>query len=309
MRPERLGRVRHDVLAKKLRVPSFAQLGRMPGGLHIANLRFDSAARMVDEVRVSIEHVEGDAGRFARTRFVNRRRAWRRRFWWVFPLVFILPIAIELPIALITQAPNAGFWVGVGLGAGAAAALVLFDSPPAHIERWRIGSDGEKATARQLRPLLRQGWTLFNDVGTEHGNIDHVLIGPAGVFMLESKRLGGRVTVEPRKLVVRWHEDPNDGYENQSIARRARAAAFDIHSHLSVAGVEAWVQAVVVLWADFNQRSIVSDQVAWVRGDLLAAILGARPTKYTGEALEQLRVTVRAAVTSSVSTGRDAAGG
>jgi hypothetical protein len=233
----------------------------------------------------------------SRVRFRDRRRVWRRRHWWVFPLLAVVPIAVELPIALLTHAHHSGLLIGVGLGAGAAAAMILFDSAPAQVERWRIGAEGEKATARMLRPLLDRGWTLFNDIDTEHGNIDHVLIGPAGIFMLESKRLAGRVRVEAGKLVVRWHEDPEDGYENASIVSRARGAAFDLHARLELPGQSPWVQAVVVLWADFDQRSIERDKVAWVRGDQLATVLADRPIKYSGTALEQVTAATRKAVT------------
>lgn len=237
---------------------------------------------------MSTDDAVGRAGGFARERFKVRRRAWRRRFWWAFPLLAILPIAVELPIALLTHPSDQGFWIGIAIGAGTAAALVLFDSPPAHIERWRNGADGEKSTARTLRPLLRRGWELFNDINTGNGNIDHVLVGPAGIFMLESKRLAGQVRVEAGKLTVRWHEDPDDGYENESIARRARGAAFDLHTRIDTTGSRHWVQAVVVLWADFEQRSIEHDHVAWVRGDQLANVLARRPIKYSGDELREL---------------------
>jgi hypothetical protein len=212
--------------------------------------------------------------------------------------VFVVPIAIVLPIALLTHASHRGFWTGLALGAGAGAMMVLFDSPPTYIERWRTGSDGEKATARQLQPLLAQGWTLFNDIATGHGNIDHILAGPAGVLMLESKRLAGQVKVAGGKLVVRWHEDPEDGYENDSIAGRAKAAAFDLHSRLNSVGVDVWVQGVIVLWAQFDQRSIERDKLAWVRGDELAAVLAARPVKYSGDSVEELTSATRSVVMS-----------
>lgn len=151
--------------------------------------------------------------------------------WWVIALVGLLPIAFEIPVALLIG-KHVGFIYGFGLGAGLAAALVLFDSPPARIENWRTGADGERATAKALRPLVRNGWELFNDIDTGQGNIDHVLVGPAGVFMLESKRLAGGVRVDAGKLVVRWHEDPEDGYENDSIAARAKGSAFDLHERI-----------------------------------------------------------------------------
>ena len=213
-----------------------------------------------------------------------------------FSLVLIVPLAVELPIALLTHAPHAGLWVGVGLGAGLGAAMVLFDSPPPDIESWRIGSEGEKATARCLRPLLSQGWMLFNDIETEHGNLDHVLVGPAGVFMLESKRRSGVLEIQSGKLVVRWREDLDDGYENDGMAGRARGAAFSLHSHLCSAGVDLWVQAVVVLWAEFEQRSIERDKVAWVRSDQLAAVLAARPARYSSEQVKQLTWATRGAL-------------
>jgi hypothetical protein len=228
------------------------------------------------------------AGGFARERFKARRRAWRRRFWWAFPLLAVVPIAIELPIALVTHPTHQGFWIGIGIGAGAAAALLLFDSPPAHIERWRCGTDGEKSTARTLGPLLKDGWVLFNDIDTGRGNIDHVLVGPAGVFMLESKRLAGQLRVEAGTLIVRWHEDPDDGYENSSIAGRARAAAADLRSRINAPDPGFWVQAVVVLWADFEQRSVKSGKVGWIRGDQLADVLAHRPSTYEGGQLRDL---------------------
>jgi len=242
---------------------------------------------------VGIQGAEGRAGGFAMDRFVARRRVWRHRFWWAFLLVLVVPIAVELPIAMATHPSHPAFWIGFGLGAGLAAAMVLFDSPPGHIEKWRIGSDGEKATARQLRPLLKPGWTLFNDIETSHGNIDHVLVGPAGIFMLESKRLSGIVTVDPGKLVVRWHEDPEHGYENESIGGRARAAAYNLHSALRTAGAGIWVQAIVVLWADLEQRSTEQDKILWVRGDQLATVLAEQPARYPSERVEQLASATR----------------
>ena len=245
---------------------------------------------------MSTESFEGRAGDFARRRFATRRRRWRRRFWWAFPIVAVIPIAIALPIALLMHAAHQGFWIGFALGAGAGAAMVIFDSPPAHIERWRIGSDGEKATACQVRRLVNEGWELYNDIATEHGNIDHVLVGPPGVFMLESKRLAGEVKFQTGTLVVRWHEDPHDGYENDSIAERARGAAATLHHELKRAGIHTWVQGIVVLWADFDQRSIEQDKLAWGQGDQLASVLRARPVRYSGESLDQRLVATRNAV-------------
>lgn len=119
------------------------------------------------------------------------------------------------------------------------------DSPPQRVERWRTGADGEKKTARALRPLLREGWLLINDLPRSSGDIDYVLIGPSGVFLLEIKNLSGLVSVVSDTLDVRWLEEPQDGYVNDSIGRRARGAAAERSRTLGPRG--PWVQAVVVL--------------------------------------------------------------
>jgi hypothetical protein len=41
------------------------------------------------------------------------------------------------------------------------------------------------------------------------------------------------------------------------------------------------VQPVVVLWAHFEQRSVLSGRVAWVRGKDLADVLARRPPALT----------------------------
>jgi hypothetical protein len=51
----------------------------------------------------------------------------------------------------------------------------------------RIGYDGELATAQELNQLMRQGYYVYHDMHAEKFNIDHIVIGPAGVFAVETK--------------------------------------------------------------------------------------------------------------------------
>jgi hypothetical protein len=51
----------------------------------------------------------------------------------------------------------------------------------------RIGYDGELATAQELNQLMRHGYYVFHDLQAENFNIDHIVIGPAGVFAVETK--------------------------------------------------------------------------------------------------------------------------
>jgi len=58
---------------------------------------------------------------------------------------------------------------------------------------WRPRGAG---TARPLRKLLRQGWTVLHDVAVpgSRANGDHLLIGPPGVFLVDSKAWHGHIT-------------------------------------------------------------------------------------------------------------------
>jgi hypothetical protein len=77
---------------------------------------------------------------------------------------------------------------------------------------WRRGARGERRTARQLRKLVRAGWTVLHDLAIPHSraNGDHLLIGPPGVFLVDSKAWHGRITLSVDGSA--WHNGhPLDG--------------------------------------------------------------------------------------------------
>ncbi len=60
----------------------------------------------------------------------------------------------------------------------------------ADVRNWRFGLRGEQAVAEKLadRSLAAAGYSAFHDVpGTGDWNIDHIVVGPGGVFVLETK--------------------------------------------------------------------------------------------------------------------------
>ncbi|MFD8934656.1 UvrD-helicase domain-containing protein [Streptomyces sp. NPDC059578] len=76
--------------------------------------------------------------------------------------------------------------------------------------RWELASEGERKVAAQLLVLVARGWRLLVDrkwPGTRTANVDMLLVGPGGVFVLDVKNwrsapqtTGGRLSVdgEPR---------------------------------------------------------------------------------------------------------------
>ncbi len=52
---------------------------------------------------------------------------------------------------------------------------------------YRLGFQGERYVAEELNQLLADGFCVFHDVPFDKYNMDHVLVGPNGVFVVETK--------------------------------------------------------------------------------------------------------------------------
>lgn len=85
---------------------------------------------------------------------------------------------------------------------------------------WRVGARGEETVGGKLERLKKRGWRVLHSVpvGARGSDIDHVLIGPGGVFTLNTKR-------HPQKSVwVRGDTVKVNGY-NQPYVRNSRFEA------------------------------------------------------------------------------------
>ena len=57
------------------------------------------------------------------------------------------------------------------------------------------GATGEQAVARKIDDLPDE-YRVIHDLATPFGNLDHVVIGPTGVFILETKNWKGTITAD-----------------------------------------------------------------------------------------------------------------
>jgi Nuclease-related domain len=60
------------------------------------------------------------------------------------------------------------------------------------VERCGRGAAGEEHVGKVLAELEDDGYLAIHDIDTGRGNIDSVLVGPAGLFTIEVKSHGGR---------------------------------------------------------------------------------------------------------------------
>jgi Nuclease-related domain len=181
-------------------------------------------------------------------------------------LLALLPFSLAtLGLALWTGSWAAWFAAGFTFGGFAMAAFAGWSVVPRHVEAWALGAEGEEATAAVIEPLLADGWEAEHDVQLGRGNVDHVLTGPTGVFMLESKALWGELRVEAGVLHQSFAGQPTKRHHDLASAALWRAA--EVSRRIgAVTGKAPWVQAVVVLWGDFPQRLVADDRLVYVHG-------------------------------------------
>lgn len=75
------------------------------------------------------------------------------------------------------------------------AAITLLARPRQDADRWARGAAGEQATAALLAGLAPRRWTVLHDltVPGSRANIDHLVIGPTGLWVVDSKAFRGKV--------------------------------------------------------------------------------------------------------------------
>jgi hypothetical protein len=124
---------------------------------------------------------------------------------------------------------------------------------PEHLRR---GIRGEEAVAEALAGLPSSYWVLHG-VSTGHGDVDHVVIGPTGVFALETKAWEGKFYRSRGQLYC-------NGKPAEHVLRQARGAAGQVREVLLEAGIDEWVEAVVVAARASVSRSAVRFRKSYV---------------------------------------------
>jgi hypothetical protein len=87
--------------------------------------------------------------------------------------------------------------------------LLALKEPPAHERRWAHGAGGEEMVAAALDARCRPEVAVLHDRRTPgaRANIDHIAVGPSGVWVVDTKRYKGKIQVAkplfgPAKLKI-----------------------------------------------------------------------------------------------------------
>jgi Nuclease-related domain len=240
-------------------------------------------------VRASVGRPGGSAQAKWRRSRAAEWAAWIRTLPW--RVAAILGIGAGGGVLGSLLVPRLGLLVG-GLAALVAGWGLRFRPSP-DARAWRRGAVGERRTARLLGPLERQGWAVLHDLAVpgSQANIDHLVIGRGGVFVIDSKQYRGRLQLDPAGRL--WHG-------RYPLALAMRAVEFEADQAAKVlADPQVVVPIVAVHGAQVPWGKVVIDGVPVVPARRLPSMLRQLPAVLGPERVaavaDQARVRFRAA--------------
>ncbi len=145
---------------------------------------------------------------------------------------------------------------------------------------YRLGFTGERLVGEELNQLLAFGFRVFHDVPFENFNVDHVLVGPAGVYAVETKAprkraaIKGleRATVTSNGTVLQFPT-----YTNTSFIEQARRGASAVAVWLrNATGEQVIVNAILTL-PGWRIERVASADVNVLRPDEIKRSFPDRP--------------------------------
>lgn len=175
---------------------------------------------------------EKQAGRFARV-YGSPGQGPRslgplRVFWPLAPICFaagwLLHAALPFPRPTTSQAGFLFILLAILL-----AAFITWSAR--RLQSFLKGAAGEEAVARTLS-FLPAGHTVFNDLQLDPSgpSFDHIVVAPAGIFVIETKNWSGTITVENGR-VFRNGQTPS-----RPPLKQVKEEAAALLTHLTDAG-------------------------------------------------------------------------
>lgn len=115
---------------------------------------------------------------------------------------------------------------------------------------YKAGVAGEQRTAGVLSPLERQGYRILNSIPlSPRKDIDHLVIGPTGIFAINTKATTYEVNAKSDGSVY------TDGYRQNWIDSITRDAGLAAGYLAAAARMELEVQPLVTVWSTLKVSS------------------------------------------------------
>lgn len=150
--------------------------------------------------------------------------------------------------------------MAVGGGSADRKAEELAASGDRSAGAWAAGAEGERRVAEALSHLS-EAWTVLHDrlltPGRSSVNLDHVVVGPGGVFLIDAKNWRGHVTAWEGNLYQ--HTGPKEARQSESKHREVAK----VHGMAAYMAAEAGMPVTPVIClagrheADFGEPQFI----------------------------------------------------
>lgn len=161
--------------------------------------------------------------------------------------IFIILAILEWSKQIFNTPPAPLLWTLVALVAIGYYAIKIKKSLK-EIKNMRLGRDGEKIVGQSLEKIRMAGYKVFHDIiDTEKRfNIDHIIVGSAGVFTIETKTISKAGGVQ--KIQYDGNNIKIDGFvpDRDPIAQARAQARWLQDFILESTGAEIKVKPVVI---------------------------------------------------------------
>jgi hypothetical protein len=134
---------------------------------------------------------------------------------------------------------------------------------------WRVGADGEETIGAKLDKLTEHGWRVLHSVPVGRGSsdIDHVLIGPGGVYTVNTKKHpNARVWIGGDTVMVNGHRQPYVRNSRHEAQRASRLLTAKVGFEVGVRGVLVFTTAT--LFPDVTVKKAPDDVIVLDRMDV-----------------------------------------
>jgi nuclease-like protein len=152
------------------------------------------------------------------------------------------------------------------------------------LRRLQLGRDGERVVGQFLEHLRSQGCLVFHDLLGDRFNIDHVVVSPHGIFVIETKTYSkptkGQADAEydGERLLINGMEHERDA------VKQARALAAWLRDRLQEStGRRFPVRAVVLLPGWYVKIRVKAPEVWVLNPEMLGAFIEREPVLLKAE--------------------------
>lgn len=169
---------------------------------------------------------------------------------------FWIVCLVEWVQKIAGEHPNPGLWMLVSLLVTCYGGVRAFRLYP-QLRNLRLGERGERRVGEILDRIRSKGFVVYHDFPGNGFNVDHVVVGPSGIYAIETKARSGSGIIDYRSdndLLLGGRI--SDGPALRQARGSARAVHLELKEHLRE---HYWVKPLLIFLGDWRVRRAAGD--------------------------------------------------